>query len=767
MPFPVQSALSGIARGDTVGWYRRTFTIPPAWSDRHVVLNFGAVSWVSAVWVNRRLVGTHRGDYDSFALDITRALNRHGLNELVVGYENPVGAAGEPVGKQSAGVPNAIFHSANSSGIWQTVWLEPVSAHRITDLELTPDLPHRQLAIDAAVLGSRGLRLRVQALAAGRSVAEAEGPAGRLLSLAIPRPQLWWPDHPYLYTLKLQLLDRTGIVDRVGSYFGMRSVTLGRIGGQTRILLNGRFLFQSGALDQGYWPDGLYTAPDAALRADVQTAKTLGYNMLREHMKVESDRWYMWADRLGLLVWQDMPSMSPGTPHAPTATAQTEFRRELTRIVIQRRSHPSIVTWVPFNEGWQQFDLDGVTRQVRALDPSALVDTQSGSANCCDALESRFSDIRDTHLYTGPFAAPPDTRASAIGEYGGILPFPPIGHRWPGTLYSIGSPAVEWPVSDSSGALEEQYSMLGSEARNGGLSASIFTEFGDYEQELGIVAYDRQAFSLDPRFVRRLNSQLIAAASLSVVRGRQKVPAASSGFWPLNEGQGSAVPDTLSSAHPLLLANGARWTPGPRGDLALVLPGGAPAAATLAPVIDTAQSFTVAAWLRSDLTGQSGSAVSQMSGQGSAFSLGVETDRGPEVQALQGQAASGIAPPAFRSSWSFLTPNQPSCSVQACTVRTNLHYGDGRNGVRTGTWHYVAGVFHAATSTVSIYVDGQPQDVEHTGGLPAASGPLIVGAGTSAYAAQDSLRGAITQLRTYARALTPAEVWQLYRAASA
>lgn len=767
VPFPVQSALSGIARGDTVGWYRRTFTIPSAWRHRHVVLNFGAVSWASTVWVNRRLVGTHRGDYDAFSLDITRALSRRGPNELVVGYVNPVGGGGEPVGKQALGPPSSILHSANS-GIWQTVWLEPVSSSRITALKLTPELPHSRLRVDPTLLtDQRGVTLQAQARAGPRLVASGQVPAGRSLNLEIPHPQLWSPDHPYLYTLQLQLLDRhRRVLDRVASYFGMRSITLGRLGGQTRILLNGHFLFQTGGLDQGYWPDGQYTAPDAALRADVLTAKTLGYNMLREHEKVQPDRWYMWADRLGLLVWQDMPSMPLINPHPPSAAARSEFRQELSRIIIQLRSHPSIVTWVPFNEGWQQFDLDGITRAVRTLDPSALVDSQSGGANCCAAQESRLSDIRDTHLYTGPFAVAPDSRASAIGEYGGILPFPPRGHRWPGTLYSIGSPAVEWPVSDSSAAVEAQYAMLASEARHGGLSAAIFTEFGAYEQELGIVAYDRRAFSLNPRFVARLNGQLIAAAVSAPARGREKVPPASSGFWPLNEGRGSAVPNLVSPAHPLLLANRSGWTRGPHGRPALILRGAGAAAATLAPVIDTARSFTVSAWLRSDQVGQSASGVSQLSAPGSGFSLGIETQRGRQAAAVPGQWSSGIAPPALRSSWSLLTPNGASCAIAACAVRANLHYGDGRIGVGTGVWRYVTGVFDAGRRTVSVYVDGQPQDLEHTPGLPPGTGPLIVGAGTAVYAAQDSLRGAITQLRTYARALTPAEIWQLYRAES-
>ncbi len=513
VPFPVQSPLSGIERGETRGWYRRTFDVPSEWGARHVVLNFGAVSWKATVYVNGRFAGAHRGDYGAFSLDITRLLRRRGPNHLLVGFYDPIGGADEPVGKQVRGRPGGIYHTA-SSGIWQTVWLEPVAARHITALDLTPELHSDRLIVAASATGGSGATVVAQALAGDHVVASASGHPGRPFALRIADPHLWSPSDPYLYGLRIRLVSGKTTVDRVSSYFGMRSISLGRVDGVTRILLNGRFVFESGALDQGYWPDGLYTPPtDAAIRFDIDAAKALGYNMLREHQKVEPDRWYYWADRLGLLVWQDMPSMPTEQHLPPTPAGKAEFTRELRAIVIQHRSDPSIVSWVPFNEGWDQFDVTKLTRVVKRLDPSALVDSDSGSANCCNAVPSPASDIRDTHLYFGPFALPGDRQASVIGEYGGVLPYPPAGHAWPGVPTSIGSPALSWPVSTVTAFLTQQYAELRQEIQTQGLSAAVFTELCSYEDELGIISYDRRWSSMPVGLVSRLNRVLIHAST--------------------------------------------------------------------------------------------------------------------------------------------------------------------------------------------------------------------------------------------------------------
>jgi hypothetical protein len=764
VPFPVESPLSGIERVDTAGWYRRTFRVPPGWSSRHVLLNFGAVSWATRVYVNRRLVGSHRGSYDGFSIDITRALHPNSINELVVGYTDPIGAAGEPVGKQVAGTPSGIYHTA-SSGIWQTVWLEPVARAHVTGLTALPDLPRHRVIVSAAETGSEVSRVEASVLAGNRVLVTSVGRPGRPLTLKIPRARLWWPWQPYLYGLRVRLLTGAGEADRVTSYFGMRSITLGRVNGVTRLLLNGRFVFQSGALDQGLWPDGLYTAPtDAALRSDIVDAKRLGFNMLREHAKVQPDRWYLWADQLGILVWQDMPNMPVSSTRPPSAAARREFRGELSRIVAQRRSHPSIVTWVPFNEGWQQFDLAGITRTIKRLDPVALVDTQSGSANCCAALESPSSDIRDTHLYVGPFAAPGDRRASAIGEYGGVLPFPPVGHRWPGVLESVGSPAAAWPSAWIVGVLSRQFAMLAQEMRAPGVSAAVFTQLADYEQELGIISYDRRVYTVDPALFRRWNAGLTAGSQRGAGVGPQAaaVPAGTTGLWQFDEGSGVTAADSSGRRAPLVLSGGARWTRGIHGSAISISTPGA-MARTAGPVIDSGHSFSVSAWLSSRRSGQSGSAVSEPGAGGSNFSLGIETtSRSP--QSRPGEVSSGVLPAALRTWWTFAVPASPTCSILQCGVQANMHYDDGRLPPRVGSWHNVTGVYDAVSHTVSVFVDGVPEDVEHAGPLPLATGPLAVGSGARVYAPADTFIGAVDELRTYQRALSPSEVWQLYAA---
>lgn len=761
VPFPVESPLSGIEREDIYGWYRRTFTMPPTWSPQRVLLNFGAVGWQAKVYVNGHLAGTHEGDYDSFALDITPWINRTGLNELVVGFYDPIGAAGEPVGKQTPGTPAGILHTA-SSGIWQTVWLEPVSAEHITGLDLVPDVVGSRLLVNAAVTGGSAGKVTAQVLAGNRVVATATGRPGRTFSVVVTHPHLWSPTDPYLYNLRVQLAAGSTRLDRVTSFFGMRSISLGRVDGMTRILLNRKFVFESGALDQGYWPDGLYTPPaDAAMRFDILAAKELGYNMIRVHQMVEPDRFYYWADKLGILVWQDMPALRLPGNALPTAGDQAEFRHELGRIVVQHRSDPSVVMWIPFNEGWDQFDPLGVTRQARMLDPSALVDTDSGSADCCGVAETSNSDVRDTHLYFGPYAVTPDYRASVIGEYGGVLPYPPVGHRWPGLLTSIGSPVAVWGSPTTTAFLQQQYAELTQEMRAGGASGAVFTELFGQEDELGIVTYDRQVFTMSPSVLRGLNDTLIADSENPAELAPQTaaIPPGTTGLWLFDQHRGSTVADASKHHHPLTLEDGAAWAPGPGGGaLAINAPG--EQAVGSAPVINTSGSFTVSAWLKPSRAAESGTAVSEPGPVGSSFSLGIDTaSRG--VQSLHGTPGAPLGKATW---WTFMVPNNDRCVPASCGVRANTRYTDGREDPQAGTWYQVTGVYNRGTQTIAIYVNGVPEDVEHTFGIPAQKGPLTVGGGDEDYTPTDSFIGAISGLRTYARALTVSEVWQLYLA---
>jgi Concanavalin A-like lectin/glucanases superfamily/Glycosyl hydrolases family 2, sugar binding domain/Glycosyl hydrolases family 2 len=762
VPFPVESPLSGIARQDTYGWYRRTFVVPPGWRGQHVILNFGAVAWRASIYVNGQLAGTHTGDYDAFSFDITQLLNPAGPNELVVGFYDPIGAAGEPVGKQSPGPPHGIYHTA-SSGIWQTVWLEPVSADHITGLDLVPNTSDDRLTVTATTSSPAPASLLVQALSGGRVVASAQGATQQALSLSIGHARLWSPTDPFLYGLRVRLIAGQTVTDDVQSYFGMRSIGLGRVHGVTRILLNGRFLFQTGALDQGYWPDGLYTPPsDAAMRFDILAARRLGYNMLREHQKVQPDRWYYWADRLGILVWQDMPAMRVPTGLTPTAAQQGEFRDELQSIVLQHRSDPSVIGWVPFNEGWDQFDPAGVTAEVKALDSSSLVDTDSGSANCCHAVEPANSDVNDTHLYFGPFSVSAGRQASMIGEYGGVLPYPPPAHRWPGVLTSLGSPVLAWGVSPVTLFLRAQYRELAQEMRVRGLSGAVFTELAGYEDELGIMTYDRRAYTMPVRVLHALNQSLIAASQTSSALRPEPaaIPAGTTALWRFSEGHGTTATDSIGGRPPLSLIGGAGWTHSPFGGaLSISAPG--QKAVSDSAVIDTHHSFTVSAWLSARNSGESGTAVSEPGPDGSSFSLGIDT--GPQGhQSLNG--LPGATTPPDATWWTFVVPASSRCTAAQCGVRANMRYDDGRFDPRPGSWHEVTGVYDTATQTIAIYVDGIPEDVEHVFGIPPARGPLTVGAGGGDYTPRDTFIGAIARLRIYARALSPAEVWQLYRA---
>ena len=755
VPFPVQSPLSGIERDDRSGWYRREFTVPAGWHGDRVLLNFGAVTWAATVYVNGRRVGSHTGSYTSFSFDITAAVHRQGPNELVVGYLNPMGGADEPVGKQNANGSYGVHHTA-SSGIWQTVWLEPVAASHITGLTVVPDLRRHRVRIRVAARTAGPVRVLAEALDGGHLVATARGGAGRTLTLSLPHPHLWSPADPFLYRLRLMLVAGRRTVDRVQSYFGMRSISLGYVAGHVRVLLNGHFVFQSGVLDQGLWPDGLYAAPtDAALRFDLLAAKRLGYNMIRAHEKVETDRWYYWADRIGLLVWQDMPSPPVVGLPRPTAAGRADFLRELADAVTERQMHPSIVTWVPFNEGWGQFDEAGITRTIRRLDPAALVDTDGGSANCCAAIESANSDLRDTHGYFGPFAVPSDYRATAIGEYGGMFPFPPANHRWPGPPLSIGSPAVGQSPLIVAGMLGVQFGDLAQEMRLVGLSAAVYTELSAYEQEEGILTYDRRVYTLDPNAIRADNDALIGASQQpsELHSPRAAVPVGASGIWTFDAGRGTVAADGSPVRHPLTLAGGAGWTTGVEGGHALSLPTAAAGATAGTMVVDTEHSFTVSAWLKASRPHETAPAITELGSDGPSFSLGILTEPRSN-QVLPGEIASGRLAPALRTWWTFAVPTFPTCSLLTCAVLADTRYGDGRASPRAGVWYAVTGVYDARTLTTSIYVDGVPEDVDHPAHVPPSRGPLAVG----------GFIGAVDELRTYARALTPGEVWALYAA---
>jgi hypothetical protein len=496
VPFPVESALSGVMKPADRLWYRRSFTVPKEWTDKRVLLHFGAVDWEASVWVNGKKLGTHRGGYDGFHFDITDALQATGEQELIVGVWDPTDAGTQPRGKQ-VHKPGGIFYTP-TTGIWQTVWLEPVPAARIEALHIVPDVDGGKVRVTAVGHGTGGrLPLRIEAYDGSQMVGSAQTLVGQPVELPLDKIKLWSPESPFLYDLSVALFDKGGVqLDSVQSYFGMRKIAVGKDDkGLTRLLLNGKFVFQVGPLDQGFWPDGQYTAPtDEALKYDIEVTKQLGFNATRKHVKVEPERWYYWCDKLGLLVWQDMPSgdrgVAPGKgeiTRSPESARQHEV--ELKRMIDGLQNHPSIIMWVVFNEGWGQYDTVRLTKWVKERDPSRLVDCASGWN------DMKVGDVHDIHVYPGPGSPDPEPeRAAVLGEFGG-LGLGVDGHTWSDKTWG-------YQGTKSKADLTRKYEKLLRRAwqlkEEHGLSAAIYTQITDVETEAnGLLTYDRAVIKVD------------------------------------------------------------------------------------------------------------------------------------------------------------------------------------------------------------------------------------------------------------------------------
>ncbi len=441
VPFCIESALSGVQRtiepGDRI-WYRRLFEIPTDWHGKKVMLHFEAADYAASVWINGAVVGSHRGAYDRFSFDVTDYIARSRSCELDVCVDDPTSFGPQPRGKQQS-VQQRIWYTP-VSGIWQTVWLEPVSTEaHLQEVRITPDIDTETVSIIPMLNKALrpGYKVEVRVSYKGHEIAAAECLADSEVVLDMPEPRLWSPDEPVLYDLALTLMNPQGeIIDEVASYFGMRKISLGYVGGNKRLFLNNKPLFHYGTLDQGWWPDGLHTPPsDEAMQYDIEITKKMGFNMIRKHIKVEPDRWYYHCDRLGILVWQDMSSGMVVIPeegqeqpvhvqHVPRGGADlqvrsedaAQFEWELRRMIDIHYNSPAIVVWVPFNEGWGQYATCRIAEAVKRLDPSRLVNAVSGWAlRPC-------GDIYDIHSYQVEVDVPPVSidMACAVGEYGGI-----------------------------------------------------------------------------------------------------------------------------------------------------------------------------------------------------------------------------------------------------------------------------------------------------------------------------------------------------------
>jgi hypothetical protein len=458
VPFPPQSVLSQVNKpaGKTTRiWYHRSFQIPPTWNGHRILLHFGAVNWETHAFVNGKEVGTHTGGYDPFTFDITDALGS-GDQQLVVSAWNPV-EGGQPRGKQSTG-GTGIFYTP-TTGIWQTAWLEPVPGNRIASIKMIPDIDAKELKLTVITAGyADGKPVEAVVMDGTTEVARVTGRTNETFSIPIPQPKLWWPTSPFLYNIKIDLKDGDKVGDSVTSYFGMRKISVGPDkSGRMHMLLNNTFIFELGFLDQGFWPDGVYTAPsDDAMKSDLEATKAIGFNMIRKHIKVEPARYYYWTDKLGILVWQDMPAAGEmGDQDKPTTISDPEgnFESELRRMVRTLINHPSIVVWIPFNEGWglqaaepkhpkddplpseiTKFRETRMVDTIREEDPSRLIDPESGAGGGDNQGKNFWDiglgDIIDFHCYGGDAPKPEAHRASVIGEAGwGSAPEASLGPR--------------------------------------------------------------------------------------------------------------------------------------------------------------------------------------------------------------------------------------------------------------------------------------------------------------------------------------------------
>jgi len=500
VPFPVESAISGVMMPYDKLWYRRTFTVPAEWAGQRILLHFGAVDYESQVYINGVSLGIHNGGYDPFTYDITSNLTGSGPQELTVRVYDPTSKGGQPRGKQALN-PSGIMYTC-SSGIWQTVWLEPVPQTSISELKMVPDIDQSVLNLKVSTEGGATNQTVTVLVKDGANIVTTfNGLANSNLVIPVPNQKLWSPDSPFLYDISINLKSESQSIDSLTSYFGMRKISVSTVDGYQKMMLNNQFVFQMGPLDQGFWPDGLYTAPtDSAIRFDIHKLKEFGFNMVRKHIKVEPARWYYWTDKLGLMVWQDMPSANSYT-EVTVDVDRVAFHNELVKMVRTHWNSPSIVMWVIFNESQGQHNTTTLVPEVAALDSTRLINQASGGTY------RGVGDVLDIHPYPAPGCPYSLTQTLACGEYGGIG-YSLADHLWNPNA-SLGYVWV-YSADDLAGLYNTYANSLVNFKTNNGLSAAVYTELTDVEIELnGLMTYDRKVIKTDAQKIKVSNTNVI------------------------------------------------------------------------------------------------------------------------------------------------------------------------------------------------------------------------------------------------------------------
>lgn len=528
VPFCIESALSGVKKSflpDNRLYYKRTFTIPTDWADKAVILNFDAVDWSATVWVNGAVVGSHKGAYDRFSFDISPYLKGSGEQELVVSVDDPSSLGTQARGKQQL-AQQGIWYTP-VSGIWQTVWLEAVSKEAwISEVRVVPDIDKKTVKI--VPVSNKPLRplykVNVSVLDGEKRLSTTTVSVNKDVEIPIKDPKLWSPNTPFLYDLQISLASPEGkVLDEVKSYFGMRKISIGTVNGLKYTFLNNKPIFQYGTLDQGWWPDGLHTPPsEEAMVFDIIKTKEMGFNMIRKHIKVEPDRWYYHCDRLGMLVWQDMPSGMVVEPRTGSekpihlqhvsrngqdlyrdSESTAQFEWEMRRMIDQHYNSPSVVTWVPLNEGWGQYATERLAHAVKALDSTRLVNAVSGWAL------RPVGDLHDIHTYQTTVEIPPKPleRASVIGEFGGIG-YPIKEHLWNPEMRNWGYQTYH-SATELLTQYKHKFDQIVQMKKNNGLSAAVYTQTTDVEGEVnGLMTYDRKIMKIPVKELKRMHDVL-------------------------------------------------------------------------------------------------------------------------------------------------------------------------------------------------------------------------------------------------------------------